>query len=73
MLSNRCLGTTVTSSISHRKATSEGTSPGGRRRAMVDGTATDRRVWSRTDARTLEFGLTSDSPSFNIPSGRSVQ
>lgn len=35
MLSNLCLGTTVTSSISHKKATSEGTSPGGRGRAMM--------------------------------------
>lgn len=36
MESSFCLGTTVTSSISHRKATSEGTSPWGRGNAMVD-------------------------------------
>lgn len=35
MLSRRCRGTTVTSSISHRKATSEGTRPNGRGKAMV--------------------------------------
>ena len=35
MLSNLCLGTTVTSSISQRKATSEGVRPGGRGRAML--------------------------------------
>ena len=34
MLSSFCLGTTVTSSISHRKATSDGTSPEGRGNAM---------------------------------------
>lgn len=35
ILSSLCLGTTVTSSISHRNATSEGTSPGGRGKAMT--------------------------------------
>jgi hypothetical protein len=35
MLSSLCLGTIVTCSISHRKATSEGTSPGGRGSAML--------------------------------------
>lgn len=36
MLSSLCLGTTVTSSISQRKATSVGTRPEGSGRAMVD-------------------------------------
>lgn len=35
MLSSRCRGTTVTSSISHKKATSEGTRPWGRGRAIL--------------------------------------
>jgi hypothetical protein len=35
MDSSRCRGTTVTSSISHRKATSEGTRPEGRGKAMA--------------------------------------
>lgn len=34
-MSSFCLGTTVMSSISHRKETSEGTSPGGRGNAMM--------------------------------------
>lgn len=37
MLSRRWRGTTVTSSISHRKAASEGTRPRGRGKAMVLG------------------------------------
>lgn len=36
MLSSLCRGTTVTSSISHRKATSEGTSPEGRGKAIFE-------------------------------------
>lgn len=35
ILSSLCLGTIVTCSISHRNATSEGTSPGGRGSAML--------------------------------------
>lgn len=37
MLSSLCRGTTVTSSISHKKATSEGISPEGKGNAIVDG------------------------------------
>lgn len=54
MLSSRCRGMTVTSSISHRNATSFGTRPRGNGRAIFAGRAVmlklDRR-WRSDDAK----------------------
>jgi hypothetical protein len=58
MLSSLCLGTIVTSSISHKKATSDGTSPGGRGKAMAVRDGNDHGVQAVVRSRIALTGRT---------------